>query len=361
MATIQKTPDGKWRAQVRKKGFPAQSKTFDRKGDASRWAAQIEETIAAGTFSNRTLAEQLTVKEAVNRYLAEVSSKKAKITESIEHRKARQIIKELGEYTLATMTVDVVAKYRDTRLQTVKPNTVRLELAMLSHLMTVAIQEWRIGITVNPVQQIAKPRLPRGRIRRLLPAEEKRLFNAIDEFQNPMMRWVVRLALETGMRKNEILSLKKRNVKLSRNIIIVEDHLERGKAKSPREVPLTEVAETVINEAVNFSAHFIDTDLVFPGEYGKDGNRHPYEISSNWARVKKKAKLVGFCFHDLRHEAISRMVEMGLSDQQVSAISGHRTMQMLKRYTHLRGDDMVELIRSKKRVVLSVKTGTGSE
>ncbi|MBF0131075.1 MAG: site-specific integrase [Magnetococcales bacterium] len=361
MATIRKTSSGRWRAEVRKRGFPAQSKSFERKGDASRWAAQVEESMSSGSHVAKTVAEQMSVKEAMKKYLEEVSVKKAASTESREQLRARTLISHLGDYALANLTVDVLAQYRDKRLKTVSANSIRLEFALLGHMIKTAIREWRIGLTFNPVDQIAKPRLPRGRSRRLLPAEEIRLFKALDEATNRMMSQIVRLALETGMRKNEILKLKKSDVKLSRKIIIVREHEERGHAKSPREVPLTEVAEEVILEAVNFAANFLETDYIFFGSPGKDGQIRPYLMDKNWNLIVKKAGLKDFHFHDLRHEAVSRMVEMGLSDQQVSAISGHQTLQMLKRYTHLRGEDLGEVLRSKKRVVLSVKDGTGSK
>ncbi|MGB5178318.1 MAG: tyrosine-type recombinase/integrase, partial [Gammaproteobacteria bacterium] len=83
------------------------------------------------------------------------------------------------------------------------------------------------------------------------------------------------------------------------------------------------------------------TDLIFFGEPGRDKIRRPYEFRPAWHRVLKKAGIKGLRFHDLRHEAVSRLVEAGLGDQEVAAISGHKSMQMLKRYTHLRAEDLV--------------------
>lgn len=86
----------------------------------------------------------------------------------------------------------------------------------------------------------------------------------------------------------------------------------------------------------------IDTDLVFFGEPDRtDGKRHPYEFNPTWRNVKIACGLTDLHFHDLRHEAISRHVEAGLSDQEVASISGHKSMQMLKRYAHLRAEDLV--------------------
>ncbi len=84
-----------------------------------------------------------------------------------------------------------------------------------------------------------------------------------------------------------------------------------------------------------------DTDLVYWGEPGRDGQRRAYEYSPAWRRALKRAGITNLRFHDLRHEAVSRLVEAGLGDQEVAAISGHKSMQMLRRYTHLRTEDLV--------------------
>ena len=89
-----------------------------------------------------------------------------------------------------------------------------------------------------------------------------------------------------------------------------------------------------------------DTDLIFWGEHRRNGTRGPYEFNPAWRRALKRAKINGLRFHDLRHEAVSRMVEAGLGDQEVAAISGHKSMQMLRRYTHLRAEDLVDRMDS---------------
>jgi integrase len=210
-------------------------------------------------------------------------------------------------------------------------NTVRLELALLGHLFTIAIKEWGIGLVVNPVMSIRRPAPGPGRNRRLTEDEEKRLLAAVDVHSNPMLRWIVRVALTTGMRASEILTLHRPQVDLKRRVV----RLLETKNTSPRTVPLSAAATAVFREA-------IDTDLIFFGEPGRDGKRRPYQFNPVWLNIKRELKLVNVHFHDLRHEAVSRFVEAGFSDQEVSAISGHKSMQMLKRYTHLRAEDLVE-------------------
>ena len=92
-----------------------------------------------------------------------------------------------------------------------------------------------------------------------------------------------------------------------------------------------------------------DSELIFFGEPGRDGKRRPYVFNPVWLNIKRSVGLADVRFHDLRHEAVSRFVEAGFSDQEVSAISGHKSMQMLKRYTHLRAEDLVNRLDSRPR------------
>ncbi len=338
MATITKTPTGKWKAIIRRKGWPTTSKTFRVKRDAEDWARSIEDEMVRRLYVNRAPAERMTVSEALERYLEEITPTKKLSTQSGERRKAKHLFKELGDLALAAVTPKVVASYRNKRLGEGKSNnTVRLELALLSHLYNVANREWEIGLTYNPVAGIRKPSPGEGRNRRLLADEEERLLHACDAHSNPFLGWIVRIALTTGMRRGEILSLRRDQVDLNRRVI----RLEETKNGAARTVPLTRDAEEVFKEVLAHPVRLIDTDLLFPGEPGHDGKRRPYQIDPAWQRALRKVGIKELRFHDLRHEAVSRLVEIGLSDQEVAAISGHKTMQMLRRYTHLRAEDLV--------------------
>ena len=184
---------------------------------------------------------------------------------------------------------------------------------------------------------IRRPTPGPGRNRRLTPDEEKRLLTAIDQHSNSMLRWIVRIALETGMRSSEIVTLRRMQVDVKRRIV----RLLETKNTSPRTVPLTTTAAALFQEALHHPVRPMDTDLIFYGEPGRDGKRHPYQFNPVWLNIKREQGLADVRFHDLRHEAVSRFVEAGFSDQEVSAISGHKSMQMLKRYIHLRAEDLV--------------------
>ena len=341
MATIVKTPAGTWKAVIRKTGWPTQAKTFRVKRDAVDWARRIEDEIVRGVFIQRSTSERTSLSHALNRYLNEVSITKKPSTQRNEKIKAVNLNEKIGKYALAMITPEVVATYRDGRLEEGRSNnTVRLELALLSHLFTIAIKEWGMGLTYNPVANIRKPTPGKGRERRLVGDEEERLLNACDEHENPMLGWMVRLALYTAMRLGEIRNLTRSQVNLKRNVITLFD----TKNNETRSIPLSQKAKKVLQEVLTKTARPIDSDLIFYGHRGRDGKLRPYVINKLWIQALDRAGITNLRFHDLRHEATSRFVEAGLSDQQVASITGHKSMQMLKRYTHLRSEDLVNRI-----------------
>ncbi len=239
---------------------------------------------------------------------------------------------------LGAITPSLVADFRDGRIAIGLANdTVRLELAMLSHVYTTAIKEWRLGLIYNPVANIRKPTAGAGRNRRLTAAEEQHLVEVCTGYSNPMLDWLVRLAIHTGMRAGEIRSLRHGQADLTRRVVTLTD----TKNGSARTVSLTRAAVEVFQEALNNAIKPADCDLIFFGEPGLDGKRRPYEFHPAWQQVLKDNDISGLRSHDLRHEAVSRLVEAGLGDQEVAAISGHKSMQMLRRYTHLRAEDLV--------------------
>ena len=291
----------------------------------------------------RNNSERLTVAAALDRYVKEVVPTKKSGSQRRDIGRAEFLKSRLGQYSLAALSAELIADFRDQRLAEGKANnTVRLELALLSHMYTIAIKEWSLGLTANPVLNIRKPSPGQGRNRRLNGDEEIRLLEACDEHSNPFLGWIVRIALYTSMRKSEITSLTREQINLEKRTIFLPD----TKNGSVRTVPLTKKAYSAVKEALNHPIRPIDTNLIFPGEPGREGQRKPYIINRVWAQALERAEITGLRFHDLRHEATSRFVEAGLSDQEVASITGHKSMQMLRRYTHLRSQDLVSKINN---------------
>lgn len=348
MASITKNSSGNWKAIIRKKGWPSTSKTFSTKKDAQDWSRRVEDEMVRGVYIDRAPSERLTVRSALTRYLAEISPHKSSGSEAREKSTSKPLIQMLGDYSLAAITPQILSNYRDTRLNAINrfgrkmsANQVRLELALLSHLYTVAMQEWGVGLMFNPVMNIRKPRLSSGRERRLSPIEEGRLLAECKKHSNPMLFWIVKLALETAMRRGEITHLRRSQIDLQKRVVRLGS--ADTKTNNARVVPLSSQAADILRLAMYKHIRILDSDYLFWGK-GRDsnGSRKPYDFTDAWEAAREKAGLEDLKFHDLRHEAISRFVEGGLEDQETAAISGHKTMQMLKRYTHLKSEHLVE-------------------
>ena len=348
MPTITKTASGTWKALVRKKGYPAAIKTFRLKRDAEDWGRRAEDEMVRGLFIQRAPSERTIFSAAMERYLNEVTPTKRPSTQVTEKGRSLPLLAFFGKYSLASITPELVAKYRDYRLSGEDrlkdgkphpraPNTVRIEMALLGHLFTVAIKEWGIGFASNPMLSVRRPAPGPGRNRRFVNDEEERLKAVIDSHSNPMLKWIVDLAIETGMRSSEIATLKLDQVDIKRQIV----HLLETKNTTPRTVPMSKRATETMSMAMKNPVRPKTTHLIFFGEAGKDGKIRPYNFNKVWGEKRTAAGLANFHFHDMRHEAVSRFVERGFSDQEVSAISGHKSMQMLKKYTHLRAEDLV--------------------
>jgi len=347
MATIVKTESGTWKALVRKTGWPTTSKTFRTKRDAEDWSRRTEDEMVRGLFIKRTPSEKMSIKEAFERYEREVMPTKSEATQEREKSRLKLLKQEFGKYSLAALTSDIVGKYRDARLSYGKANnTVRLELALLGHLYSTAIKEWHIALPTNPVAQIKKPSPGKGRNTRLSTKDQERLLIALREHSNPMLAWIFEIAIETGMRRNEILTLRTYQVDTERRIVSLTD-TKNGDART---VPLTKPAVKVFVEALNYPMRPVDCDLIFFGELGKNKKRSPYQFDKIWREIRDSIGLNHLHFHDSRHEAVSRLVEAGFSDQEAATVSGHKSMQMLRRYTHLRAEDLVKKLDAIKKL-----------
>ena len=326
MATIRKLR-GKWQAMVRRKGLAPRSKSFDKRTEAEKWARDLEAQVdVAGFVADTRLAEQTTLGQILSRYREEISPmKRSAKTEAI--RINAMLRRDICHRTLAMLNSADIAAYRDERLKTVAPATVIREINTISHAIDVAQREWGIHLNRNPAKMVRRPSAPKGRNRRLQDDEEQRLLAACDVGRNRWMKPLIILAIETGMRRGEILGLRWQHVDLERRIV----HLPDTKNGEPRDVPLSIRATETLAGLMNLPER--DAERVFP--VSADA------IRLAWEHLRDRAGVGDLHIHDLRHEAVSRLFEKGLDIMEVSTISGHKTLSMLKRYTHLKAVDLV--------------------
>lgn len=325
MATIRKLR-GRWQAQVRRKGLKPRAKSFDTKADAEKWARNLETELDRGAgFLDTRLAEKMTLRELLERYLIEITPQKRSAT--IEAYRIRALIKhDLAYRTLAMLSPTDIALYRDHRLKTVSSSTILKELNTLAHAIDIGRKEWGVHLAQNPCRMIGRPAPARGRDRRLEDGEEQKLLDAADSGRNPYMRSLIIFAIETAMRQGEILSLQWQDIDFSRRIA----HLDMTKNGESRDIPLSTIALKTLRELQR--SH--QEQRVFPLTKSA--------VVQAWEHLRERAGMTGFRFHDLRHEAISRLLEKGLNVIETATISGHKELRMLQRYSHLRAVDLVD-------------------
>lgn len=324
MATFQKRA-GNWRAIITRKGYPRVSRTFDTKAEAEAWATIAESEMARGVFIDRREAEATTLAEALDRYEREVTSAKKGASQE-RKRIAAWKRHPLAMRSLASIRGVDLAEWRDARLAAgASPTTARLDLALISHLYTVAAKEWGLESLANPVKNICLPTPARGRDRRLSLEELARLLAACDASNSIWLAPLVRLAIETGMRQGELLRLRWDDLDPQRPVARLND----TKNGEQRDVPLSSAALSVL-KALPRSMD----GRVIPAGIGR--------LNIQWRRALAASGIQNFRFHDLRHEATSRLFEKGFNPMEVATVTGHKTLTMLKRYTHLRAEDLAK-------------------
>lgn len=353
MANIQErvTQNGKkaYRVQVRLKGFPAETATFSRLTDARRWGESTEAAMREGRYFKTSEAKRHTLKEAIEKYCKTVLPQKSASSQYSQSIQLGWWKEKLGAYTLADLTPALIAEARDdlaagiTRFKQCRSgSTVRRYLAALSHVFTVAVREWG-WMPGNPIQAVQKPKEPRGRVRFLSDDERRKLLDACRESRNKALYDVVVLALSTGMRRNEIMTLTWDTVDLDRGTITIED----TKNGERRMAPLAGHALARMRERSRLRR--LDTKLVFPAPMVPHRTPKPVDIESAWQHALKRAGLAKegtkgesakdekevFRFHDLRHTAASYLLMNGATLGELAEILGHKTLQMVKRYSHI--------------------------
>ena len=331
MATVSKRGDYQYQAIIRRKGFPSQTRTFETRKEAAKWARDVESKVDQGLFRDRREVEQTTLHDALDRYRRTVTSdKRGKVAE--ENRIKLLQARPFAQRSLSSLQSCDFAAYRDTRRQQVSANTVRLELALLSHLYTVAIQEWSMPLE-HALKNIKKPRPGPGRERRLVGDEEARLMAALDRPEARSAKvWLeacIRLALETGMRAGEILSLDWGQVNLSQGVV----RLNMTKNGSARSVALSHAA---VDTFQHLPRHI--GGRVIPNFHDTSG------LDRAFKRLCNAAGVDNFHFHDLRHEAASRLAPH-MPVQTLAKVMGWKTLQMAMRYYNPTEQELVETVR----------------
>ena len=306
-----------WQTRLRRKGYPDITKSFNTRKDAERWARSVEASLDRGTYIDPTEAEKVTLGDLIGRYIKEVLPSMKGYVEDSYRLKAIQR-RDIAKINMARLSSLQIASYRDERLTKVAPNTVIRELAYLSSVINHARREWGINIP-NPVLMVRRPQMPKGRDRVITEEELKRLLEQLEPTgrRNVWMKPLVLLALETGMRRGELLRLQWTDINLQKRTAT----LWETKNGERRVVPLSSKALEVLL--------FMPRSLC--------GAVFPLKAAAQEKAFKEAVKRAGindFRFHDLRHSAITRMAKKLPNLIELASVSGHKSLRMLQRYYH---------------------------
>lgn len=351
MATIRQIPSGWWQGIIRKKGYPSQSKTFSLKRDCEAWATDVESKMNRGTFSDMSNAESLTIAEGLKRYLKDVTHKKKGAYQETNRINKLFTNNKISGKTFATFKSLDCAKYRDEMAAAgLSASTINKELSVVSCLYETALKDWGINC-INPVKQIAKPKVQNSRDRRLSELEFEYLFRALADDSagkrsNNIIIDIVQFSIETGMRKSEPFRLEWTDVDLKRRVALLRE-TKNGK---PRAVPLS-------SSAVKILTQDDEAENVFKIKRGKVFNTTYSALTQSFRRAVQRAIrmyesdtaelervegfLSNFTYHDLRHEATTRMADK-LEMHELMKVTGHSDSRMLARYYHPRPEDLAK-------------------
>jgi integrase len=337
MASVRKR-GSKWQVQIRRNGLPAVNRTFIAKDDAIRWARDQDRAADRGTCFPSAIGDtrQTYLSEVLTRYVQEISTRKRG---SMDRYQMRPLVQALGQLSLFNLKPTHLTSYRHKRLKEVSPTTVAKEMGLFCHVLKVAAGEWGYAIRVEPFRAVSKPSPRSGRTRRLEAGESERLVEALSACRKPLIGFVFEFAVATGMRRSEVLSLTWPNIDLENRVAL----LPLTKNGEARRVPLSSQAMQVLQGRLK-AAQWTHEGLIGASR------EQVFPISANavrlaWERVRQKAGIKDLRFHDLRHEAISRFFEIGLSVPEVALISGHKDARMLFRYTQLRAEDVAKKLQ----------------
>lgn len=369
MATFRKRGPYQWEAQIRRRGFPAQCKTFETKAEAEAWANVIESEMVRGVWVSRAEAEATTLLDALDRYEREVlPAKKGAVQERSVLKLCRTL--DIAQRTLANIRGADLATLRDEWLKGYEPATVSRRLAVLSHVFNVARKEWGMESITNPVSLIRKPQLQNARTRRIAAveappakrsdkttkeADKSELEQVIAASESPLLPAIIQIAVETAMRRSEIVELRWEYIDLKRRVA----HLPNTKNGAARDVPLSSRAVqslqalhdrassklVVAGKAITLQGRVfsIRSDAVTRAfERAVARARQLYlEACETSGQTPDEKYLTDLRFHDLRHEATSRLAEI-FPMHELTKITGHKDPRMLMRYYHPRAEDLAK-------------------
>jgi integrase len=334
MASFRKRGATGWEAQIRMRGWPQLARTFKTKADAVQWASEREAEMRRGTFVDTTSLRSMSLHDLLQRYLDQVTPNKKGA--DVEGYRLRALMREpMAKLTLDRVNASVICDWREARRRAVKGDTVRREMNLLSSVFGYAASEWQLPLT-NPVKGLQRPKQSEGRSRRPSWSELRKVLRELSPRQredgcwtgarNPWVKPAVLLALRTAMRRGEILNLRWEHVDWTGRCV----QLPATKNGSSRDVPLSNKAALVLRRLFNGQS----VGPVFPTTTSA--------FKQVFADAMTRSQVQNLRFHDFRHDATTRLAGKLVNVLELSAVTGHKSLAMLKRYYNPKASDLAQ-------------------
>lgn len=327
--------------EIKRRSAPRIFKSFSTRTAAETWAREVERDIERGVYKSTSKAEALSLQNLLDRYINDVLPKK-KSRVAVIHAAAAICNESIGSCPIIALDSEMLCSYRDKRLgmkaknglrgggtreldHLVSGETIRKELLLIRRVIEHARRSWGVHLpSGNPMDLVDLPSPSKSRERRLQGDEEERLLLGCEQARSRWLKPAIILLLETGMRRGELLKLEWKDIDLTKRTASLRD----TKNGEDRVVPLSSRASTAL------------LSLPRPLRGGQVIGLTAGALSQQWKRLVARAGIQGLRLHDLRHEATSRLFEVGLNVIEVASVTGHKDLQMLKRYTHLKAEDL---------------------
>ena len=323
-----------FKAEVRLKGYPAQTATFKRKTDARKWVQDTESAIREGRHFKTAEAKKHTFADLVDRYIKDVLPNYNEKEQGERKSKLEWWASKIGYCLLSDVTPQLIDEHLGSMTQSAA--TVSKYLKNLQHSFTIAVNKWG-WLTDNPAKKVSSPKLPRGRVRFLDDDDRARLIQACKESPNTLLYPCVVLAISTGMRQAELMELVWPDINLKDGFLI----LHETKNGERRRVTLAGASLELLKEHAKLRR--LDTKLLFPSS--RDPQK-PIDLRKAFLNALEAAQITDFKWHDLRHCTASYLAMNGASLAEIAEVLGHKTLSMVKRYAHLSDGHVSNVVAS---------------
>ncbi|MCP4373212.1 MAG: tyrosine-type recombinase/integrase [Deltaproteobacteria bacterium] len=313
--------------------------------------AKIRSEIIEGNYFEKSIGQSKTFNDMMEKFMAEHAPKVSRNTQSSYSTSLGHLVPYFGTSDLLSISPKMISRYKIVRKEEgAKPASINIELAMLTKAFNLAAKEWE-WLKENPASKVAKEKENNERDRWLTVDEEKRLLANSPEW----LKEIIVFALNTGLRRTELLSLEWSRVDLERRTIL----LVKTKNGKPRTIPLNQNALSVLKKKSDGKVRSLKNDYVFTSS---EGTKIKFgRLARDFNKAIRKAGIEAFTFHSLRHTFCTRLAQEGIDLYKIAKLAGHKDIKMTQRYSHHCPDSLragVEILDSDyKTTTIEKKSG----